>query len=72
MIIKIDGYENGEWEHFDETVTEVVAWYDRHTRDWEIWCNNKDGYQVGDTIRVGDKATKDAVVADLKEEHGLK
>ena len=56
---------------FDEVVVEIDAWYDRHTRDYCIQCLNKEGYQVGDAVRVGDKWSKDKVVADLRKEHGL-
>lgn len=63
---------NEEYEAFDETVVEIDAWYDRHTRDYCIQLLNKDGYQVGDCYRVGTKAGKDAIVRDLKEEYGLK
>lgn len=67
-------YENGvevQLPPFDDKVVEIDAWYDRHTRDYCIQCLNKEGYQVGDAVRVGDKWSKDKVVADLRKEHGL-
>ena len=64
-------FDFGEYEPFDETVVKIDAWYDRHTHDYCIQKLNKDGYQIGDAIRVGDKATKDAVVKDLKQEYGI-
>lgn len=60
-----------EYTEFDETVVEIDAWYDRHTRDYCIQLNNKDGYQVGDCYRAGSKAEKEHLVARLKEEYGL-
>ena len=60
-----------EYEEFDETVVEIDAWYDRHTRDYCIQLKNKDGYQVGDAYRVGNKAEKEWLVADLKKEYGI-
>ena len=62
---------NEEWEEFDETVVSIDAWYDRHTRDWCIQKLNKDGYQIGDAIRVCGKTVKDNVVKELKEEFGI-
>ena len=56
---------------FDEKVAKIDAWYDRHTRDYCICLLNKDGYEVRDCIRVGDKGTKNKVVAELKEEYNL-
>lgn len=61
----------GDSKPFDYEVAGIDAWYDRHTRDWCIELLNKDGYQVGDAIRVGDKETKNAVVKELREEYGL-
>ena len=60
-----------EVKEFDEKVTKIDAWYDRHTRDWCIQLLNKDGYQVGDSIRVGTKADRDAEVEWLKAEYNL-
>ena len=60
-----------EWEEFDETVVQIDAWYDRHTRDYVIQLLNKDGYQVGDTIRCPDKETKNSEVKYLKEQYGI-
>lgn len=56
---------------FDETVVEIDAWYDRHTRDWCIQLLNKEGYQVGDPIRVGTKEEKDSEVRWLKKEYNI-
>ena len=69
--ISVDGKEIGTLQ-FDEKVVKIDAWYDRHTRDWCIQKLNSKGYQVGDSIRVGDKVSKDAIVKELKEEYGLK
>ena len=60
-----------EWEEFDETVVTIDAWYDRHTRDYCIQLLNKDGYQIGDAIRVGDRDSKESMVKERKEEYGL-
>ena len=67
MEIHIDGID----VDFDETVVEIDAWYDRHTRDYCIQCLNRDGYQVGDAIRVGDKKSKEVIVEDLRREYGV-
>ena len=56
---------------FDTKVVKIDAWYDRHTRSYCIQLLNKEGYQVGDAIYVGNKADKNAVVKDLKAEYGL-
>lgn len=56
---------------FDTKVVKIDAWYDRHTRDYCIQKLNKDGYQIGDAIRTGDKASKAAIVAELKEKYKL-
>lgn len=69
--ISVDGKEIGTMQ-FDEKVVKIDAWYDRHTRDWCIQKLNSEGYQVGDSIRVGDKVSKDAIVKELIEEFGLK
>lgn len=69
--ISVDGKEIGTLQ-FDEKVVKIDAWYDRHTRDWCIQKLNSEGYQVGDSIRVGDKVSKDAMVKELIEEFGLK
>lgn len=63
----------GEYEiaDFDERVAEIDAWYDRHTKDYCIQLLNKDGFQIGDAIRVGTKEDKEHVVAELKEENNL-
>lgn len=62
---------NEEYIPFDETVVKVEGWYDRHTRDYCIQSFNKDGYQVGDAIRVGNKSDKDVVVNDLMKKYHL-
>ena len=56
---------------FDYTPATIDAWYDRHTRDWCIQILNKDGYDVMDCIRVGDKESKDAVVRRLRAEYNI-
>ena len=60
-----------DYEPLDYTAAKIDAWYDRHTRDWVIQVLNKDGYDVTDCIRVGDRKTKDLVVRDLKAEYGI-
>lgn len=62
---------NYNFKPFDEKVVKIDAWYDRHTRDYCIQKMNAEGYQVGDAIRVGTKADKEAVVKELKVEYGL-
>ena len=69
MTIKIR--EKDPYKPFDANVAEVAAWYDRHTRDWCIQCLNKDGYQIGDSMRAGTKEDRDYLVASLKAEHGI-
>lgn len=72
ITITVDGEQfNPDKENFDYTAASIDAWYDRHTRDWVIQVLNKDGYDVRDCIRAGDKKAKDAIVRDLKEEYGL-
>lgn len=56
---------------FDEKVVAIDVWYDRHTRDYCIQLLNADGYQVGDSIRVGTKQDRDAEVSYLKEKYNL-
>lgn len=68
MVIKIKDMTEKE---FDNTVVNIDAWYDRHTRDYVIQLKNADGYQVGDAIRVGDKNTKNSIVKELKAEYNL-
>ena len=68
--LSVNGKEIGTLQ-FDEKVVKIDAWYDRHTRDWCIQKLNSKGYQVGDSIRVGDKVSKDAIVKELIEEYGL-
>ena len=68
--ISVDGKEIGTLQ-FDEKVVKIDAWYDRHTRDWCIQKLNSEGYQVGDSIRVGDKVSKDTIVKELIEEYDL-
>ena len=71
MIIKVDGVDVQDLEAFDEIVVKIDAWYDRHTKDWCIQLLNKDDYQVGDAIRVGNKKDKDCEVKYLKELYQL-
>lgn len=67
--ILVDGIEyDPEKNKFDETVTRIYAWYDRHTRDYRIQKLNKDGFQIGDSIRVGSKEEKDSIVQELEKE----
>ena len=62
----------GEYiSEFDTQVVKIDAWYDRHTRSYCIQKLNKDGYQVGDAIYVGNKADKNSVIRELTEEYGL-
>lgn len=67
MIIRI----KDEYKPFDTRVVKIEAWYDRHTKDYCIQLLNKDGYQIGDSIRVGTKEDKNHVVRELKEEYNL-
>lgn len=60
-----------DYEPFDETVSNVVAWYDRHTRDYVIQLLNKEGFQIGDAIRCPDKKAKDSEVEYLKKTYRL-
>ena len=62
--------EVGEHE-FDEKIVKIDAWYDRHTRDYCIQLLNAEGYQVGNSIRVGNKVDKDITVSELKKEYNL-
>ena len=71
MTMKINGVFAEDLPEFDENVAKIDAWYDRHTRDYCIQILNKDGYQIGDAIRVGNKADKEIVVKELKEKYGL-
>ena len=68
--LMIDGHEVEPVE-FDERVASIEAWYDRHTKDYCIQLLNAEGYQVGDAIRVGNKADRDSIVQELKQEHNL-
>lgn len=68
-IIKIGGIN--DWEPFDEVVTQIDAWYDKHQRLWIIELQNKDGYQVGDALIGYGKQWKDQTVAELKAEYGI-
>lgn len=68
MIIRI---MNADEPVMDYTVTNIDAWYDRHSRSWVIQKLNKDGYQVGDADYTGTREDKDWIVANLKEEYGL-
>ena len=60
-----------EVKEFDEKVATIDAWYDRHTRDYCIQLKNKDGFQIGDAIRVGTKDDKKAEVDYLKGKYKL-
>ena len=60
------------YKPFDEQVATISKWYDRHTRDYCIQKLNKEGYQIGDAIRVGDKKAAEQVAKDLKAEYGIK
>lgn len=62
---------NEKVEEFDKKVVKIDAWYDRHTKDWCIQLKNKDDYQIGDAIRIGTKAEKDAEVKYLKAKYNL-
>lgn len=73
MIIRVNGKRvDTEEVVFDTKVASIAATYDRHGRDYCIQLLNKDGYQIGDAIYVGDKYSKDEIVKDLKAEHGIK
>ena len=69
--VEVDGVDVQDLEAFDETVVKIDAWYDRHTIDCCIQLLNKDDYQVGDSIRVGNKEDKDCEVKYLKELYQL-
>lgn len=71
MIFKVDGVNIQDLEEFDEKVVKIDAWYDRHGRQWRIELLNKDGFQVGDAIYVGNKEDKDSNVKYLKELYQL-
>lgn len=58
-------------KQFDETPAKIEAWYDRHTRDYCIQLLNKEGYQIGNSIRVGTKVDKELTVKELKAEYNL-
>lgn len=60
-----------EVKEFDEKIVKIDAWYDRYTRSYCIQLLNKEGYQVGDAIWVGNKEDKNAEIDYLKEEYGL-
>lgn len=68
-IIRIK--ENENHLEFDEKVVKIDAWYDRHTRDYCIQLLNKEGYQVGNSIRVGTRSDKESEVKRLAEEYNL-
>lgn len=70
-VIHLNGIGN-DWEPFDEKVVEIFTWYDRRSRNWIIQLLNKDRYQVGDAIYVGDRASKDLIVANIKAEYGIR
>ena len=58
-------------EDFDSNVTQIDAWYDRHTRLWCIQLKNKDGDQIGDAVWCYGKTDKDMTVKQLRDEYGL-
>ena len=53
--IFVDGEQWDGSETFDETVSEVKMWYDRHERSWRVWAENAEGYQIGDAYYVYSK-----------------
>lgn len=71
MKITIDGIDVQDMEAFDSKVVKIDAWYDRHGRQYCIELLNKDGFQVGDAIYVGNKADKDCEVEYLKKVYSL-
>ena len=71
MIFKVDGVNVQDLEAFDEKVVKIEVWYYRHGRQWCIELLNKDGFQVGDAIYVGNKEDKDCEVKYLKELYQL-
>ena len=70
MIIKIEDW-NSEENQFDETVANIDAWYDKHTKLWIIQLLNKDGFQIGDAIYVYGKKAAMQEVTELKAKYGL-
>ena len=70
-MLKINGVSLDDMPEFDSKVVKIDAWYDRHTRDYCIQKLNKAGEQVGNSIRVGNKADKESEVKALQEEYGL-
>ena len=68
--IKIGG--NNCWSSFDETVSSIDAWYDKHTRLWCIQRLNKDGFQVGDAEWIYGKRAATERTIELKTEYNLK
>jgi hypothetical protein len=71
MRFKVNGVDVQDLPELDERVVKIDAWYDRHTRSYCIQKLNKEGYQVGDAIYVGNKTDKNSVVKELTEEYGL-
>lgn len=71
MGIKINGLSIEDYEPFDTKVVAIDVWYDRHGRDYCIELLNKDGFQVGDAIYVGNKADKNQIVKELKAQYGI-
>ena len=70
MKFHIKGF-NPENDHFDETVTDVVAWYDRHTKLWVIQKLNKDGFQIGNALFIAGKKNAMDEAYQLKQELGI-
>ena len=71
MRFKVNGVDVQDLPELDEQVVKIDAWYDRHNRSYCIQKLNKEGYQVGDAIYVGNKADKDSVVKELKAEYRI-
>lgn len=63
--------EDDDYKPFDSKVVKIDAWWDRHSRNYIIELLNKDGYQVGNAIVVGTKASRDFMVRELKQQYGL-
>lgn len=63
-------FEIKDWDGtgIDETIVEIDAWYDRHTKLWVIQKLNKDGYQIGDAEYVYGKQMAMKVKKELEAE----
>ena len=62
---------NPENDCLDEVVTDVVAWYDRHTRLWIVQKFNKDGFQIGDALFIAGKRNAMDEANRLRQELGI-